>query len=98
MCLIYQPLLVTAGVGNAEDGRSEEIYLSGLATAYTSWILTTFVIAPLLPLLVLLGDIYVWPYLGLLFSIIVPPLYLLQRPQALPSRQTKRMSQDLQGE
>ncbi|KAM7532458.1 hypothetical protein Aperf_G00000132892 [Anoplocephala perfoliata] len=95
-CLIYQPLLITAGVGNAEDGRGKEIYLSGLATTYTSWILTILVVTPLLPLLVLLGDIYVWPCLGLLFSIIVPPLYLLQRPQASPSKKTKSKSQDLQ--
>ncbi|KAM3184434.1 hypothetical protein ACTXT7_008363 [Hymenolepis weldensis] len=94
--LIYHPLLVTAGIGNSVNGKGKEVYLSGIATAYTSWILTTLVIAPLLPLLVLLGDVYVWPCIGLLFCLIVPPLYLLQRPQSSLSRKKVTKDRSLQ--
>lgn len=96
--LSYHPLLVTAGIGNSVSGKDREVYLSGIATVYTSWILTTLVIAPLLPLLVLLGDVYVWPCIGLLFCLIVPPLYLLQRPQSSLSRKKVTKDRSLQGE
>ncbi|VDO12780.1 unnamed protein product [Rodentolepis nana] len=90
--LIYRPLLVTAGITSSENGKDNDVYLSGIATSYTSWILTTLVIAPLLPLIALLGDLYVWPCIGLLFCLIVPPLYLFQRPRKLSSQ--KKVAKD----
>ncbi|VDK40497.1 unnamed protein product [Taenia asiatica] len=90
LVLIYHPLLVTAAVSTAEPtstrcGRG--VYPTGLATVYTSWLLTALVMAPLLILLVLLGDGYVWPCLGILVCLLLPPIHLLHCPRILPSSQ-----------
>lgn len=90
LVLIHRPLLVTATVSTAEPPRTcwgRGAYLTGLATVYTSWLLTALVMAPLFILLVLLGDVYVWPCLATLACLLLPPLYLLDYPRILPSSQ-----------
>ncbi|KAL5111967.1 GPI ethanolamine phosphate transferase 3 [Taenia crassiceps] len=89
LVLIYRPLLVTAAVPTVVPPRISwgRVYLSGLATVYTSWLLTALVMAPLFILLVLLGDVYVWPCLGILVCLLLPPFYLLHCPRVLPSSQ-----------
>ncbi|VDM34093.1 unnamed protein product [Hydatigera taeniaeformis] len=82
LILIYRPLLVTVAVSAATSSRAQQwggdgVYSSGLATVYTSWLLTGLVLPSLFILLVLLGDIYVWPCLGILVCLLLPPFYLL---------------------
>ncbi|KAH9286311.1 GPI ethanolamine phosphate transferase 3 [Echinococcus granulosus] len=93
LALIHRPLLVTATVSTAEPSKTRrrggggEVYLSGLTTVYTAWLFTALVMTPFLILLVLLGDTYVWPCLGILICLLFPPFYLLHCPRILPSSQ-----------
>ena len=82
--LLHRPLLVTAAVpAKGRDGG--QVYLSGLATVYTAWLLTALLVAPLIVIEILLGDAYVWPCLFLLISLFLPPLHRLHKPASTVS-------------
>ena len=83
LALIHRPLRLTSAVVGKDEGGSQ-VYLSGLATVYTAWILTALLVAPLIILLVLLDDAYVWPCLLLLACLLLPSLYQLHRPTKSP--------------
>ncbi|BHF57221.1 hypothetical protein SprV_0100016200 [Sparganum proliferum] len=70
-----------ARVSNADTSRPGAA-VSGLATVYSAWLTSAFVICPVFALLVLLGDACVLPLLGLFFCLLLPPIVILgaERP------------------
>ncbi len=60
-----------------EEEITSEVYVSGLGSIFSGWLVSTLVVCPLLLLLVLLGDAYVLPCVALVACLLLPPVQFL---------------------
>ncbi len=60
-----------------EEEITSEVYVSGLGSVFSGWLVSTLVVCPLLLLLVLLGDAYVLPCVALVACLLLPPVQFL---------------------
>lgn len=63
--------------GDAEEEITSDVYISGLANVFSSWLLSALVVAPQLMLFILLGDAYILPCLGLIGCLLLSPVHYL---------------------